>query len=498
MPLIAYPLMLFQASLASVVAGLLLCAMLWLAVRRWPALAARRSPWLAAQLLLAGVFILSLLPHSQVVSVVPEMHLPVAASVPEQAITIDRLPAAANPLPASAAPDWPPLLALLLWIWLVMYTAGMALAAWRQWRSHARLAQLLSLARTIDAPSGRQQPRLQWLEVDAPVSPMLLGLWRRRLLLPAHLAQFSPQQQQLMIEHELTHARRHDPLLQALSLALQALLWFNPLLHWLGQRLAWAQELGCDAQVLAGRPQSERKQYAAALVAQLRQQRQQQRLPALAFAGQRCSPMADRLLRMRDAQPARMSWRMRLLGVLAMVGAAAASLALQPALAWTVPVQPQPPGSQATAPASALPAWRNPLEQMRVTGFFGVVRPTNLDGLRGLDLAAKRGTPVHATADGIATASEDARLGKTVRVDHGGGWQSWYVHLDRVDISDGEVVASGQVIGTVGDTGFATGPHLHFQVWHNGRLQDPQSRLAGLDANASARALRMRREQFGR
>lgn len=147
MPFIAYPLMLLQASLASVVAGLLLCTMLWLAVRRWPALAARRSPWLAAQLLLAGVFVLSLLPHSQVVSVVPEMHLPVAASLPEQAMTADRLLPAATQLPASAAPDWPPLLALLPWIWLAIYTAGMALAAWRQWRGHARLAQLLSLAR---------------------------------------------------------------------------------------------------------------------------------------------------------------------------------------------------------------------------------------------------------------------------------------------------------------------------------------------------------------
>ena len=61
----------------------------------------------------------------------------------------------------------------------------------------------------------------------------------------------------------------------------------------------------------------------------------------------------------------------------------------------------------------------------------------------------------------------------------------------------GTAVTAGQAIGTVGDTGLATGPHLHFQVSRDGRLQDPQQWLAGLDANASARALRMRKEQFG-
>lgn len=205
--------------------------------------------------------------------------------------------------------------------------------------------------------------------------------------------------------------------------------------------------------------------------------------------------MAERIVRMRDTQARSLSWPARLAVAVVLCGVGAASVGLQPALAWTV-------AAPAASPAAAVPvragAWRNPLASMRVTGFFGVVRPITQRGLRGLDLAAKRGTPVFAVDDGIATVTQDDWLGKAVRIDHGGGLVSLYAHLDSVALADGAVVKAGEQIGAAGDTGRATGPHLHFQVRQDGRLQDPQKHLAGLDANASARALRMRKEQFGR
>ena len=445
---------LLQASVACLLAGLLLWSVLRLAERYWPALAAQRSVWLGAQLVLASV-------------------------APGMPVAIDA--------PAAVAPSRLAWLMLVPAAWGVIYLLGVIYTAWRWQRGRATLRALLRLA------NPRRLHGVDALEVDAPISPMLVGVWRPRLLLPAHLAQFTPEQQQLVLAHELTHARRRDPQLLLLATLLQALLWFHPAARWLAGKLVWAQELGCDRQVLAGRPQRERQQYAAALVKQLGLQMQP--LPGLAFGGGNTS-MAERLLRMRDGQaPLPAAWRALAAVVLCAIGAA--SLALQPALAWTV-AAPPPPTSMMAAPAASATAWSNPLASMRVTGFFGVVRPLNPNGLRGLDLAARRGTPVHAVADGIATVSEDARLGKAVRIDHGGGWQSLYVHLDRVKVSNGEAVRSAQAIGAVGDTGRATGPHLHFQAWHNGQLQDPQTLLAGLDANASARALRMRREQFGR
>ncbi|MGK5080370.1 M56 family metallopeptidase [Janthinobacterium sp. HLX7-2] len=479
--MLLFSLTLLQASAACLLTGLLLWGLLSLAQRRWPALAAQRSVWLGAQLVLTTAFLLPLLPDSQQLSVVPEVAVPVALVNQAFIAPADMaLPAVAASVPSGAA--W---LALVPTAWGLIYLLGLAYSAWRYQRGRAMMHTLLTLAHP------RRLHGLEVLQVDAPISPMLVGVWRPRLLLPAHLAQFTPEQQQLVIAHELTHARRRDPLFLLLATILQALLWFNPAARWLAGKLAWAQELGCDRHVLAGRSQRQRQQYAAALVKQLGLQAQS--LRGLAFGGSK-DGMIDRLVRLRDGQPC-MAPALRALTALVLCAIGAASLALQPALAWTAATVP----AEITAPPATAPmAWRNPLASMRVTGFFGVVRPTNPNGLRGLDLAARRGTPVQAVADGIATVSEDARLGKAVRVDHGGGWQSLYAHLDSVNVSNGDAVTSAQLIGTVGDTGRATGPHLHFQAWHNDQLQDPQSRLAGLDANASVRALRMRKEQFGR
>ncbi|PKB24510.1 M23/M56 family metallopeptidase [Janthinobacterium sp. 64] len=470
--MLLFSLTLLQASVACLVTGPLLWVLLSLAQRRWPALAAQRSVWLVAQLVLAAVFVLPLLPDTRQLSVVPELSVPVslAGAAPDVQLAMAG--------PAVGLPPTASWLALVPSAWGLIYLLGVAWTAWRWQRGHAMLRSLLQLAQR------RRLHGMDVLEVAAPISPMLVGVWRPRLLLPAHLAQFTPEQQQLVIAHELTHARRRDPVLLLLANMLQALLWFNPAARWLAGQLAWAQELGCDRQVLAGRPPRQRQQYAAALVRQLGLQAQP--LPGLAFGG---GGMAERLLRMRDGQ-ARPSTALRVLTALLLCAIGAASLALQPALAWAV----------AAAPASMLAApalLRNPLDSMRVTGFFGVVRELTPQGHRGIDLGARRGTPVHAAADGIASVSEDARLGKAVRIDHGAGVASLYAHLDRVTLTTGMAVTAGQGIGTVGATGLATGPHLHFEVTRDGRLQDPQQWLAGLDANATARALRMRKEQFG-
>jgi len=501
-----FALTLLRATVACLLTGLLLQGLLHLAQRRWPVLSAQRGVWLGAQLLLVAVFMLSLLPHSQRISVVPEVSLPVVTTATEVLPAPLAQPAAASTVPADESPEiasntiWLKRLALA---WLLVYPCGVAYMAWRYRRNQAIVMALLKAARPLDLAAMQahgaftemqlrqlQQQRMKVLEIDAPISPMLLGSLQPRLLLPAHLLHFTQEQQQLIIEHELTHSRRRDPAVQLLATSLHALLWFNPALRWLGQKLGWAQELGCDRQVLAGRPQQQRQQYAAALVRQLSVQAC---VPAgLAFGG-KPGGMVDRVARMRDPQPAAMSWGVKLALVMGLGTLGAGSLGLQPALAWA-PAEP----AATTTTVHAAP-WRNPLASMRVTGFFGVVRPTTPKGLSGLDLAASRGTPVHAVADGVARVAHDDWMGNLVRIDHGGGLESLYIHLDSVALADGTLVKAGQTIGTVGATGrAATGPHLHFQVRQDGKRQDPQTRLAGLDANASERALRMRREQFGR
>ncbi|GAC1670274.1 MAG: M23 family metallopeptidase [Steroidobacteraceae bacterium] len=92
----------------------------------------------------------------------------------------------------------------------------------------------------------------------------------------------------------------------------------------------------------------------------------------------------------------------------------------------------------------------------------------------GMDIAAPSGTPVLAPIGGtVADTGEYFFNGKTVFIDHGGGMISMYCHLNSVDVKPGEHLAAGARIGTVGMTGRATGPHLHWGLSLNRAWVDP-------------------------
>ena len=92
----------------------------------------------------------------------------------------------------------------------------------------------------------------------------------------------------------------------------------------------------------------------------------------------------------------------------------------------------------------------------------------------GVDLRAKRGTPIKSMNNGIVALTGDHFFtGLTVVIDHGGGIQSMYFHLDKILVKEGKKVTKGEVIGLVGSTGRSTGPHLHLGVRVNGARVDP-------------------------
>jgi len=92
----------------------------------------------------------------------------------------------------------------------------------------------------------------------------------------------------------------------------------------------------------------------------------------------------------------------------------------------------------------------------------------------GIDISTRIGTPVRSTADGVVVFKGwDGAYGNTVILDHGGGYISRYAHLSHIYVSHGQTVHRGDIIGTVGVTGNATGPHLHFEINRNGRAMNP-------------------------
>ncbi|MDQ6887795.1 MAG: M23 family metallopeptidase [Gemmatimonadota bacterium] len=102
--------------------------------------------------------------------------------------------------------------------------------------------------------------------------------------------------------------------------------------------------------------------------------------------------------------------------------------------------------------------------------------PTDVPSWRhaGVDIAVPKGTAVHAPAAGVvADVSDYILTGHTVIVDHGQGVHSAYFHLDTSLVRRGDVVREGSVLGRVGATGLATGPHLHYGIYIHGRDVDP-------------------------
>lgn len=118
-----------------------------------------------------------------------------------------------------------------------------------------------------------------------------------------------------------------------------------------------------------------------------------------------------------------------------------------------------------------------PLVKFVITQYFGNTKfaksgAYNGKGHNGIDLAVPIGTPVHAALSGtvIGTGNTDLyrgcySYGKWILIRHGNGLSTLYAHLSDIAVKKGEVVGTGQVIGYSGNTGYSTGPHLHFTVY---------------------------------
>ncbi len=99
----------------------------------------------------------------------------------------------------------------------------------------------------------------------------------------------------------------------------------------------------------------------------------------------------------------------------------------------------------------------------------------------GLDIAAREGTMIRATAPGIVSAVlSDQYLGTVVVVKHRYGFETRFGHCRESIVSPGEIVGRGQVIAFIGNTGRSTAPHVHYEIIKNGRNEDPASYIQGI------------------
>jgi murein DD-endopeptidase MepM/ murein hydrolase activator NlpD len=123
---------------------------------------------------------------------------------------------------------------------------------------------------------------------------------------------------------------------------------------------------------------------------------------------------------------------------------------------------------------------RTPLDIFRISSGFNLRRKhpihKNIKAHRGVDYAAPTGTPVYASGDGrVIEAGYTKANGNFVFIQHGQTYITKYIHLHRKKVRSGQSVKQRQIIGTVGATGYATGPHLHYEFLVNGVHRNPRT-----------------------
>jgi murein DD-endopeptidase MepM/ murein hydrolase activator NlpD len=114
----------------------------------------------------------------------------------------------------------------------------------------------------------------------------------------------------------------------------------------------------------------------------------------------------------------------------------------------------------------------------RISDYYGRRRDPFTGKIRmhhGMDFTGPVGTDIYATGDGVVVKAEFSAYGygKEVVIDHGYGYKTIYAHLHQINVDKGDKVSRGEVIGTLGNTGRSTGPHLHYEVRKNNRPVDP-------------------------
>lgn len=128
--------------------------------------------------------------------------------------------------------------------------------------------------------------------------------------------------------------------------------------------------------------------------------------------------------------------------------------------------------------------FRRPVQNIRISSPYGY-RSSPFGGPRGfhagVDFAAPKGTAVSAAREGsVAAAGFDPVFGNYVLLRHHGGFETFYGHLDETFVRLNDTVSSGMMIGTVGNSGLSTGPHLHFEIRLHGETRDPALHMPGL------------------
>jgi murein DD-endopeptidase MepM/ murein hydrolase activator NlpD len=332
---------------------------------------------------------------------------------------------------------------------------------------------------------------------DQCLSPFTLGVRRPVIHIPrAALGKNDPELIESIIGHELAHVKTLDAFWIRIQNVLQVVYFFHPAVWVAVSRMHLLRECLCDDMVIARRRLSP-ESYGLGLLAVLKWNVfGAESMGLLPEFGSSRRKIMKRIENIKSARTSGIGKKgaaaaaagTLLLGLLLLpMAGAGREGALKPSHTSSEPA------AVALSAAETPKKTGGPKEEKEPAGFFSplpgkpvltnfgmMIDPWNGKEIKhkGVDIPARKGTPVLAAADGEVLRAENActrnqGMGRNIVVGHGGGYKSVYTHLDSALVVAGQKVKRRDVIGKVGQTGRATGPHLHFEVWKGDSLIDP-------------------------
>ncbi len=346
--------------------------------------------------------------------------------------------------------------ALLLLSILAMSLINLTCLLYRQWQFRCRLRRAYVLGPAL-------------YESNEMPSAFAIGWWQSKIYVPSYFHQLTTVQQQVVVTHEQTHIHFRDPMWLSLFSVLKSLLWFNPLFRALPVWYNEAIEFRCDKNVVKHLVRHHElsftdasRLYANTIIENLKFAKQQpkyhfhQAIAAHALPSSMIEERIKVIVRPKSTRSTVLSMVfMSLLCALSFIPSAGARLVSQEISDWVIPVV-----------------------KPNISSRFGHVHSfRNNNPHRGVDFAAPVGTPVLAAKFGRVRIADNQtypeNFGNVIVIEHDVHVQSVYAHLDSITVKAGSYVLAGQIIGTVGQTGKVTGPHLHFEIHENNRVVNP-------------------------
>lgn len=349
------------------------------------------------------------------------------------------------------------------------YGAGLAYQARHFFRQRRQIKRLLQTAQ-YQTISGCPVPVAV---VGATISPFVFGIFHPTLVLPKYALSLPTEQKQALLAHEITHLSLKDPLAILVWRFLTLVFWFNPVIKKMEARFIQAMELRCDRSAIQKHNLSP-IHYAQAMLTSLRYcvEMPKSTVTAPHFSASSLS-LRDYKHRMNHImKPKNIGVKDRLYFVLAAASAVFSIKVFAAPLLIDLPLI-----------TSEAPQWIYPVESPAISAHFGVISSIrNNKAHKGVDFKGNLGTPVVAAGSGKVIVANDKTLhknyGNVVLIQHANGFQSLYAHLNTINVSSGDYIQQGDRLGTLGNSGKSTGPHLHFELIHQRQRIDPTPLLS--------------------